>query len=747
MRNPGKRFLCQTSRNSFSKREIGSTLNSWLQNKSNCRISNTKRCKLKPRSHIKTIGSHSFLSKRKACEVPSSGSRNNSMNGKRMRRKINSSKKQSSLKFLDGKSSPLSRKGNVRNGNDEGRIQMEQRKRKQKKETIEKDEASRLQRRTRYLLIKMKLEQNLIDAYSGEGWKGQSREKIKPEKELQRAEKQILKCKLGIRDAICQLDLLSSEGRIEDSVIDPDGRVFHEHIFCAKCKLRDAFPDNDIILCDGTCNCAFHQKCLEPPLATENIPPGDQGWFCKFCDCKMEILESINAHLSTRFTVNTNWQDIFKEAAMAADGENTSLDPAEEWPSEDSEDDDYDPERTDNGCNTIDIEENMSDDASSCSGLFWSCAEVSSLSGRSLNNVMKGESSDNSNDGEITSSRRQRRDVDYKKMYDEMFGKDMAENDQLSEDEDWGPGRRKRRPKESDVGTDLTNCDDEDPVIIKFKKNLPSTSEDKKPLFRIPSNAVEKLRRVFAENELPSRAVKENLSKQLGIASEKISKWFKNARYTALKIRKEKLCCNSINEVSNKETGKNQTADRATSKPNSYLVSSLVGVHIPKKLRRIRWRKSPKSITIPLKKQHKKAAAALPTNALEKLRAAFAENQFPSISAKRNLAKQFGIPYIQVNMWFSNAGHFKKQMNSLKRKTTSGKTINSKKSAAFVRETNEIEGQYLIEMERLFNIEDRLEKLKKVLRTCRDEKHVSNEIHSSEQLVIYVPVAEVKEKV
>ncbi|XP_077238486.1 pathogenesis related homeodomain protein A isoform X2 [Tasmannia lanceolata] len=674
MRNPGKRFLCQTSRNSFSKREIGSTLNSWLQNKSNCRISNTKRCKLKPRSHIKTIGSHSFLSKRKACEVPSSGSRNNSMNGKRMRRKINSSKKQSSLKFLDGKSSPLSRKGNVRNGNDEGRIQMEQRKRKQKKETIEKDEASRLQRRTRYLLIKMKLEQNLIDAYSGEGWKGQSREKIKPEKELQRAEKQILKCKLGIRDAICQLDLLSSEGRIEDSVIDPDGRVFHEHIFCAKCKLRDAFPDNDIILCDGTCNCAFHQKCLEPPLATENIPPGDQGWFCKFCDCKMEILESINAHLSTRFTVNTNWQDIFKEAAMAADGENTSLDPAEEWPSEDSEDDDYDPERTDNGCNTIDIEENMSDDASSCSGLFWSCAEVSSLSGRSLNNVMKGESSDNSNDGEITSSRRQRRDVDYKKMYD-------------------------------------------------------------------------KLRRVFAENELPSRAVKENLSKQLGIASEKISKWFKNARYTALKIRKEKLCCNSINEVSNKETGKNQTADRATSKPNSYLVSSLVGVHIPKKLRRIRWRKSPKSITIPLKKQHKKAAAALPTNALEKLRAAFAENQFPSISAKRNLAKQFGIPYIQVNMWFSNAGHFKKQMNSLKRKTTSGKTINSKKSAAFVRETNEIEGQYLIEMERLFNIEDRLEKLKKVLRTCRDEKHVSNEIHSSEQLVIYVPVAEVKEKV
>lgn len=47
--------------------------------------------------------------------------------------------------------------------------------------------------------------------------------------------------------------------------------VFHLlQIFCAECNSREAFPDNDIILCDGTCNRAFHQKCLDPPLETES---------------------------------------------------------------------------------------------------------------------------------------------------------------------------------------------------------------------------------------------------------------------------------------------------------------------------------------------------------------------------------------------------------------------------------------------------------------------------------------------
>jgi hypothetical protein len=103
-------------------------------------------------------------------------------------------------------------------------------KRQQKDNKVEVDDSLRLQRRTRYLLIKMKMQQNLIDAYATEGWKGQSREKIRPDKELERARKEILNCKLGLRDAIRQLDLLSSVGSMEEKVIASDGSIHHDHV-------------------------------------------------------------------------------------------------------------------------------------------------------------------------------------------------------------------------------------------------------------------------------------------------------------------------------------------------------------------------------------------------------------------------------------------------------------------------------------------------------------------------------------
>lgn len=435
-------------------------------------------------------------------------SRRRSIVKKAIMQKTKSLKKQSELKTSQ-KGEPevkSSNDGGKKDSSDVGLQKVKRRKRrKRRKENLELDEASRLQRRTRYLLIKVKLEQNLIDAYSAEGWKGQSREKIKPEKELERAKKQILKCKLGIREAICQLDLLSSVGHIEDSAVAPDGSVHHEHIICAKCKLREAFPDNDIVLCDGTCNCAFHQKCLDPPLSTENIPPGDEGWFCRYCKSKMEILEATNAHLGTNFALDINWQDIFKEEAALLDGKESLLCPEEEWPSDDSEDVDYDPEgrefHSPNGMSGSGSDSGV--DTSSSSSLRSIEDDILFLSERldkrhmgSEDNIA-GVESDEATDCEVLSGPRQRKAVDYIKLHDEMFGKNAVVSEQISEDEDWGPSRRKHRGRESIMESTIVPIGEKQGTSAEERtaevKKKPSSGRSKRPIFRFPRHVVEVL--------------------------------------------------------------------------------------------------------------------------------------------------------------------------------------------------------------------------------------------------------------
>jgi hypothetical protein len=63
-----------------------------------------------------------------------------------------------------------------------------------------------------------------------------SREKIRPEQELQRAEAQILHSKLAIREAMHELDDLGLEGSLDENAFDSEGRVYHEEVFSNSCK-------------------------------------------------------------------------------------------------------------------------------------------------------------------------------------------------------------------------------------------------------------------------------------------------------------------------------------------------------------------------------------------------------------------------------------------------------------------------------------------------------------------------------
>lgn len=38
------------------------------------------------------------------------------------------------------------------------------------------------------------------------------------------------------------------------------------------------------------------------------VPPGDEGWLCPVCECKMECIEVINAYLGTHFEVENSWE-------------------------------------------------------------------------------------------------------------------------------------------------------------------------------------------------------------------------------------------------------------------------------------------------------------------------------------------------------------------------------------------------------------------------------------------------------
>uniref|UniRef100_A0ACD5U0T3 Uncharacterized protein n=1 Tax=Avena sativa TaxID=4498 RepID=A0ACD5U0T3_AVESA len=203
------------------------------------------------------------------------------------------------------------------------------------------NEFSKIRQRVRYILNRMNYEQSLLEAYASEGWKRQSLEKIRPEKELERAKAEIVRCKLRIREAFQRLDDLLSVGKLQESLFDSEGKISCEDIVCATCSTQDVTLNNDIILCDGVCDRGFHQKCLNPPLLTKDIPVGDEGWLCPACDCKIDCIDIINELQGTDLSINDSWEKVFPEAVAVAHGpmQNDAFD----LPSDDSEDDDFDP--------------------------------------------------------------------------------------------------------------------------------------------------------------------------------------------------------------------------------------------------------------------------------------------------------------------------------------------------------------------------------------------------------------------
>ncbi|KAI4318766.1 hypothetical protein MLD38_032435 [Melastoma candidum] len=493
------------------------------------------------------------------------------------------------------------------------------------------NEFSRIRNNLSYMLHKIRYERSLIDAYSGEGWKGMSSEKLKPEKELQRATSEIVHRKMRIRDIFRQIDSHCLQGKLPEELFDGEGMIDSEDIFCAKCGSKDLTLDNDIILCDGGCDRGFHQFCLEPPLLKEQIPPGDEGWLCPACDCKVDCIDMLNKSQGTDLSFRDSWEKIFPEVAASGNSVDRGLssDDCEDGdynpdsgktiryassdgssssesgyatasekleishknqmytglPSDDSEDNDYDP---DAGDPKKDEEESLI----SCSDFSSDSEDLAAVLKDSPSKMDDGDSFKGAERKRPMASRRRSKEIlneemqspleadsgeddsgnvvgkrivdrlDYKKLHDEAYGNISSDS---SEDEDWTvhSGKRKRHSAGASSSPDGGSLSEDDfkpsrrrnvsaprnrssrIVNSRTKKDSPHSHDNQTPKSvstgggsrrstyrRLGETVTLKLYEAFQKNQYPDAASRDSLAEELGITPQQVRKWFENARWS-----------------------------------------------------------------------------------------------------------------------------------------------------------------------------------------------------------------------
>jgi len=437
-----------------------------------------------------------------------------------------------------------------------------------------------------------------------------SLEKIRPEKELERAKEEILQCKLKIREAFRNMDAILSEGKLEESLFDSAGEISSEDIFCAICGSKDVTLQNDIILCDGACDRGFHQNCLKPPLLTEDIPPGDEGWLCPACVCKADSIYALNELQGSKLSIHDSWEKVFPEAASLANGSkqvgSSDLPPdhiedndykpalaeghmnqyrssAEDddkvddlaLPSEDSEDDDFDPAGPDSSedqTNELNSEESdfTSDSDDFCAEIAKSCGQDEVSASQLLDVInytdrMKTRAVDNHSNEETSNrtfadmeldqgmvlpilSRRKVERLDYKKLYDEAYGKESSGS---SDDEEWSGKELLEGSGTDSHGERLhpaKRCSRRAPARQQNNEHTPqrewlhgSESVQQTEVLRSNSSGstgrqfgpivTQKLRVHFEQDPYPSRATKENLAQELGLTFNQVCRWFSSTRH------------------------------------------------------------------------------------------------------------------------------------------------------------------------------------------------------------------------
>ncbi|KAK9077202.1 hypothetical protein SSX86_005538 [Deinandra increscens subsp. villosa] len=520
-------------------------------------------------------------------------------------------------------------------------ISKEKKRRKMKKPIKEdhNNEFLKIKRHLRYLLNRMKYERNFIEAYAGEGWKGQSLEKLRPEKELERAKSDIHRYKLKIRELFKQIDASCEEGRIPETLYDSEGQIDSEDIFCAKCGQTEVRLDNDIILCDGACERGFHQFCLDPPLLKEQVPPGDEGWLCPACDCKADSIDLLNEDLGTDLSIEDNWEKVFPETAASGN----ILDDNLGLPSDDSEDDDYNPD----GPQLEDkVDADHAEDSSSDESEFSSASE--DLAAVANNEQFLGLPSEDSEDDDFNPDK-----VDS----DEEAKMKSSASDFTSDSDDLGDiknevtsaevqGLDKSGDKE-ELPESNTENDDFGPITAKRSVERLDYKKLHDETYGNISSDSDSSDEDFFDSEAPSRP-----KQTKGAKDTKLTKKQKQSDSTPVRKTDKKLDGEGTSDKSGSKSSVRKTGEAAAEVKDTKSM-----------------KKQKQNDSTPLKRTDKKlyvegtsdksgsksSGRRIGEAAAQRLSEAFKENHYPDRDTREILVKELNLTHSQISKWFGNA--------------------------------------------------------------------------------------------
>lgn len=258
----------------------------------------------------------------------------------------------------------------------------------------------------------------------------------------------IFQMKLKVRELFEAIEIDNHRSLIP--AMDVAGEVDAEDVFCAACGGGDATDEDDILLCDGFCDRAFHQLCVVPPVTAEKMPPHDEGWLCPLCDARVDCFYAINADFDLELDMaSATWQDVFSEeatmnATQTGPGQTNASNGTggagqseglmhREWTDDDSNDEDF-------GSDAV-SDDGLDDEDEPLSGSGRNSSDSISKSDPCIISGAESIREAVTPEPELILGKRRRAVVDYRKLNAELFGEGEAFEGE-DEDEmtgDWGP--------------------------------------------------------------------------------------------------------------------------------------------------------------------------------------------------------------------------------------------------------------------------------------------------------------------